>query len=360
LNDRLWALKNAGIKGCGDQILCLDFQKREESEISLEEAIDDETKRNSTPCRSEAKTLVKGEKSMRDIEHEDSFGSFGAKTKKDKFNSGNSDEENLGFGKGSVVSNTTKNSYSIRMNYDISVFIKDSVNDQIIIVYNNYLIKICYKDKVVKEVQELGLKNTIDPIYSSFYKFLADSAYLSSKGILILAFRAPQPNNLHSTRSFADPNCSMNSSIARLCFFDLNNTTKLNTPTFIKEIVIGGKNRSKIEYLNSFGSLSIDPSENYLLISGNQAIDEKQSRAQILSLHQNNFLEVLASQNFEENVFTEHDYWLKGTNFVLANGLGSLILAKVVKSNLYGLRISERKIDQSLIAKNGKFIFLIF
>lgn len=259
--------------------------------------------------------------------------------------------------KGSVVSNGTKNSFSIRMNYDISVFIKDASENQIIIVYNNFVIKICYEKSEVKSIQNLGLKESIDPIYSTFYKFLADCEYISSQKILILAFRAPQANGLHSTRSFADPNQSLNTSVARLCFFDLENSNPNNTPKFIKEIVIGGKNRSKIEYLNSFGSLSIDPSEKYLLISGNQSVEEKESRAQILSLKKNNFLDVLASQNFEENAFTEQDSWLKGDNFVLANGLGSLILAKVVESNTHGLKICERKVNQSLIAKTGKGVF---
>ena len=403
----MWAVKNVGIKGFGDIVICLDFKTREDFEISLESGIAASQRNVFASCSSGCQTVVKGscteeaqpqhtygyvegsakkEESCFAAEKKKKLVAYGGKDSGRKLKEESTEsqedaaelvqdnsqhqhkryldeeesetddsEELISIKKGSIASNGTKNSFARRIKHDISVFAKDKKKNQIVAVYNSHVVKICLEKMKVVSIQQLGLKKIIDKIYSRFYKYLADSAYCSSTGILILAFRTPPPSTGYSTKSFADPNSIFTAS-ARLCFFDLNRSTSKNCPHFLKEIIIGGKHRSKIEYLNSFGSLSVDPTEQFLLISGNQTSEETQSRAQILSLNPNNFLNVLASQNFKENVFTEYNYWLKDSNFILANGVGSLIMAKAIRSSIFGLKIVERKLDQRLISKDGNLL----
>lgn len=300
---------------------------------------------NLAKYNSEAKTLVKKAK----------YGSFGEK----ECNYESEERESIESRKGSELSSNTKTSFNKKIYHDISVFVKDTFKNQIIIIYDSFLVKLCLDTMKVKSIQELGLKKRVDKIFKGFYKYLADSAFCPSTGMLILAFRSPQPSLGHSTKSFADPNGNFGDSAARLCFFNINRSSIDNHPLFLKEVVIGGKHRSKIEYLNSFGAMSVDPSDQYLLVSGNQSLGSEQSTVQILSLRPNNFLDVLASQNFDDNIFTEDNYWLHDSNFILANGLGSLIIAKIEKSTVFGLKILKRELDQDLITKDGKKYILI-
>lgn len=342
-NERLWGVKNNGIKGFSGLIACLDMKKRQEILINVESKIQENfySSKNSRNSRtqlfsSEATTLVKMA----------NYGSFGGYK--------NSVRNSTESKKLSVVSSNTKTSFNKKIKHDISVFEKDSKKNQIVLMLGSFLVKVCMEDLKIMSVQELGLKKRVDKIFKNFYKYLADSAFCPSTGMLILAFRTPGPNLGHSTKSFADFTNSSDST-ARICFFNINRSSIDNNPLFLKEIIIGGKNRSKIEYLNSFSTMSVDPSNQFLLVSGNQSLGNEQSTVQILSLRSENFLEVLASQNFDDCVFTENGYWLTEGNFVLANGLGSLVIAKIERSKVFGLKILKRELKDELVCNDGEF-----
>lgn len=334
---RLWAVKNNGIKGFSGLVACLDLRKRKEYEVSIEEQINKMATNYGSGKISDCRTLVKGHQSELVLKESEGFYY----------------RDSEGSKKGSEVSTNTKTSFNRRIKHDVSVFCKDELKDIIIVMYDSYLVKICMKIMSIFSIQELGLKKRVDKIFEGFYKQLVDSAYCPLTDMLILAFKAPMPSMGHSTKSFADPNGCNGDSTARLCFFNIKEKTFENNPVFLKEITIGGKNRSKIEYLNSFGSMSVDPSNQYLLVSGNQTLGKEESTVQILSLYSSNFLDVLASQNFSDNIFTENNYWLTDSNFILANGFGSLIIARIEKSSVFGLKVLERELDQKLINKDG-------
>lgn len=112
-----------------------------------------------------------------------------------------------------------------------------------------------------------------------------------------------------------------------------------------------------MEYLNSFSSMSVDPKNQFLLVCGNENHGGDESTVQILSLKSGNFLEVLASQNFDECVFTENCYWMKDGNFVLGNGLGSLVVAKVETSKVFGLKVVQRELESGIVCNDGKLLF---
>ena len=241
----------------------------------------------------------------------------------------------------SQYSSETMTCYNEKVEKNISAMLMNHENGTIMVIYDGYVVTLDYSSARVLDVQSLNLdlENT-----QNTYKFLVDYQYCKKLNLLILAFRIPPPSSGYSTRSFADPQYAVQYSTTRVCFFLLNkeknqDLTNIRSCNLVYELYMGRHGHKNL--INSFCSMSLDPEEKFLLISGYQDGNFEASVVQVLSLDKMEFCKVQASEKYKKYFEFGRDFsWLDSKTFVMGSEMNGLVVSKIDKSNVFGLKLS--------------------